>query len=86
MMPFKEGFANIIIDEAQNIKNILGKTSNAIKEVKGETKIALTGTPIENNILELWSIFDFAFPGYLGKHTTFKKRYLDNLKSLKSVV
>lgn len=85
-MAFKEGFANIIIDEAQNIKNILGKTSNAIKEIKGETKIALTGTPIENNILELWSIFDFAFPGYLGKHTTFKKRYLDNLKSLKSVV
>lgn len=86
MIPFKEGFANIVIDEAQNIKNILGKTSNAIKEIKGETKIALTGTPIENNILELWSIFDFAFPGYLGKHTTFKKRYLDNLKSLKSVV
>lgn len=86
MMPFKDGFANIVIDEAQNIKNILGKTSNAIKEIKGETKIALTGTPIENNILELWSIFDFAFPGYLGKHTTFKKRYLDNLKSLKSVV
>lgn len=85
-MPFKEGFANIVIDEAQNIKNILGKTSSAIKEIKGETKIALTGTPIENNILELWSIFDFAFPGYLGKHTTFKKRYLDNLKSLKSVV
>ncbi|MGL5278050.1 MAG: SNF2-related protein [Cetobacterium sp.] len=85
-MEFGEGFANIIIDEAQNIKNILGKTSNAIKEIKGETKIALTGTPIENNILELWSIFDFAFPGYLGKHTTFKKRYLDNLKSLKSVV
>ena len=83
---FENGFANIIIDEAQNIKNILGKTSNAIKEIKGETKIALTGTPIENNILELWSIFDFAFPGYLGKHTTFKKRYLDNLKSLKSVV
>lgn len=83
---FEEGFANIVIDEAQNIKNILGKTSSAIKEIKGETKIALTGTPIENNILELWSIFDFAFPGYLGKHTTFKKRYLDNLKSLKSVV
>lgn len=85
-MPFKEGFANIVIDEAQNIKNILGKTSNAIKGIKGETKIALTGTPIENNILELWSIFDFAFPGYLGKHTTFKKRYLDNLKSLKNIV
>lgn len=85
-MAFKDGFANIVIDEAQNIKNILGKTSNAIKELVGETKIALTGTPIENNILELWSIFDFAFPGYLGKHTTFKKRYLDNLKSLKTVV
>ncbi|MDX8337165.1 DEAD/DEAH box helicase [Candidatus Cetobacterium colombiensis] len=85
-LPFESGFANIVIDEAQNIKNILGKTSSAIKEIVGETKIALTGTPIENNILELWSIFDFAFPGYLGKHTTFKKRYLDNLKNLKSVV
>lgn len=83
---FEKGFANIVIDEAQNIKNILGKTSNAIKGIKGETKIALTGTPIENNILELWSIFDFSFPGYLGKHTTFKKRYLDNLKNLKSIV
>lgn len=79
-------FANIIIDEAQNIKNILGKTSNAIKNINGETKIALTGTPIENNILELWSIFDFAFPGYLGKHTTFKKRYIENLKNLKEIV
>ncbi|MGL5726192.1 SNF2-related protein [Cetobacterium sp.] len=85
-IPFEDGFANIIIDEAQNIKNMLGKTAAAIKGIRGETKIALTGTPIENNILELWSIFDFAFPGYLGKHTTFKKRYLDNLKSLKSVV
>lgn len=85
-LPFEKGFANIIIDEAQNIKNMMGKTAAAIKEIRGETKIALTGTPIENNILELWSIFDFAFPGYLGKHTTFKKRYLDNLKSLKSVV
>lgn len=85
-LSFEDGFSNIIIDEAQNIKNILGKTSNAIKEIKGLTKIALTGTPIENNILELWSIFDFAFPGYLGKHTTFKNRYVDNLKSLKNVV
>lgn len=85
-LSYENGFANIFIDEAQNIKNILGKTSNAVKNIKGETKIALTGTPIENNILELWSILDFAFPGYLGKHTTFKEKYSDNLKELKNIV
>lgn len=79
-------FSNIIIDEAQNIKNVLGKTSNIIKTLKGETKIALTGTPIENNILELWNIFDFAFPGYLGGHTSFKNRFIDNLKNLREII
>ena len=79
-------FSNIVIDEAQNIKNILGKTSNIVKTLKGETKIALTGTPIENNILELWNIFDFVFPGYLGGHTSFKNRFIDNLKNLREII
>lgn len=83
---YEKDFANIVIDEAQNIKNILGKTSNIIKSLKGETKIALTGTPIENNILELWNIFDFTFPGYLGGHTSFKNRFVDNLKDLREVI
>lgn len=83
---YNREFSNIIIDEAQSIKNILGKTSNIIKSLKGETKIALTGTPIENNILELWNIFDFAFPGYLGGHTSFKNRFTNNLKNLREII
>lgn len=83
---YGDEFSNIVIDEAQNIKNVLGKTSNIIKTLKGETKIALTGTPIENNILELWNIFDFVFPGYLGGHISFKNRFIDNLKNLREII
>lgn len=83
---YEREFSNIVIDEAQTIKNILGKTSNIIKTLKGETKIALTGTPIENNILELWNIFDFVFPGYLGSHTSFKNKFVDNLKNLREII
>ncbi|WP_294705667.1 DEAD/DEAH box helicase [uncultured Fusobacterium sp.] len=83
---YNREFSNIILDEAQAIKNILGKISNIIKTLKGETKIALTGTPIENNILELWNIFDFSFPGYLGSHTSFKNRFMNNLKNLREII
>lgn len=76
----------IVIDEAQNIKNFLGKTTNAVKQIKSDVRIALTGTPIENNTMELWSIFDFVFPGYLGKHSVFKNRYMDNLDKLREII
>lgn len=62
----------MIIDEAQHIKNALSKTSRAIKTINASTKFALTGTPIENSILELWSIFDFILPGYLYTLGRFK--------------
>jgi len=68
-------FEYCIIDEAQHIKNHLSQNALAVKLMKARTKLALTGTPIENNISELWSIFDFIMPGYLGNHKYFVKRY-----------
>lgn len=65
----------IVIDEAQNIKNIEAKTTKAINALKATYRIALSGTPVENNLSELWSIFHFAIPGYLGTHTNFSKKY-----------
>ncbi|WGS64707.1 DEAD/DEAH box helicase [Marinitoga aeolica] len=65
----------IILDEAQNIKNPLTKQTKAVKKLKGKKRIALTGTPVENRLLELWSIFDFLMPGYLGNYNNFIKNY-----------
>ena len=59
-------FDHIILDESQNIKNHLSQVSKAIKILKGNHRLALSGTPIENNTMELWSLFDFLMPGYLG--------------------
>ena len=58
-------FDYLIIDEAQNIKNPDSATTKAIKKINAKSKFGLTGTPMENNLLELWSIFDFVMPGYL---------------------
>ncbi|BBE31022.1 helicase [Tepiditoga spiralis] len=68
----KINWSYIVIDEAQNIKNPNTKQTKSVKSLNGNKKIALTGTPIENKLLELWSIFDFLMPGYLGKNETFK--------------
>ncbi len=65
----------IIIDEAQYIKNRWTKQSNAIKSFKSNYRIALTGTPIENRLDELWSIFDFINPGYLGPQKKFRENF-----------
>ena len=68
-------FKYIIADEAQYIKNSNTKNAKAIKEIKAETRYALTGTPIENSLAELWSIFDFIMPGYLFTYRKFKNIY-----------
>ena len=65
----------IVADEAQYIKNNNTKNSKAVKLINAETKFALTGTPIENSLSELWSIFDFIMPGYLYKYKKFKELY-----------
>lgn len=59
-------FLAVVLDEAHLIKNPRAATSRAVKELRGKVKVALTGTPIQNNVFELWSIFDFLMPGYLG--------------------
>ena len=65
-------FRYIIADEAQYIKNNNTQNAKVIKEIKAETRFALTGTPIENSLSELWSIFDFIMPGYLFSYNKFK--------------
>jgi SNF2 family DNA or RNA helicase len=71
----KEHFFYIILDEAQKIKNPKTKNTVAVKELKSQYKLALSGTPIENHLGELWSIFDFVMPGFLDTLSFFKKYY-----------
>ena len=68
-------FLMCIIDEAQFIKNPEALKTIAVKSIKSNIKIALTGTPIENSLTDLWSIFDFVLPGYLGKKNKFISKY-----------
>ncbi len=64
----------VILDEAQHIKNPMSHTARAAKKLASERRLALTGTPIENRLSELWSIFDFVSPGLLGKLKTFEEK------------
>ena len=68
-------FKYAIADEAQYIKNSNTQNAKALKSIKAETRYALTGTPIENSLAELWSIFDYIMPGYLFKYKKFKQLY-----------
>ena len=68
------------IDEAQSIKNVSAMVSKAVKKINSKVKIALTGTPLENSVLELWSIFDFIMPGYLTNMKSFSSKY--NIKDV----
>ena len=71
----KQNWGMVIIDEAQNIKNPDTAQTLAIKTLKADTKVAMTGTPVENRLTELWSIFDFINQGYLGSLREFQKSY-----------
>jgi SNF2 family DNA or RNA helicase len=64
----------IVLDEAQNIKNPWAKRTRAIKRLKARHRVALTGTPVENRLSELWSILDFLNKGYMGSHKEFHKK------------
>ena len=70
-----------ILDEAQNIKNVSSLVKKATGKLKSAVNFALTGTPIENSIMELWSIFDFILPGYLDNITKFRKKYKNSLNN-----
>ena len=65
----------VILDEAQNIKNPETKQAKAARSLKADHRIALTGTPVENNVGELWSIMEFLNPGFLGTQAAFKRQF-----------
>jgi SNF2 family DNA or RNA helicase len=65
----------IVLDEAQNVKNSDAKQSQAVRQIESTFRIALTGTPVENRLQELWSILDFLNPGYLGNKQFFQRRF-----------
>ncbi|MDD1728199.1 MAG: DEAD/DEAH box helicase [Methanospirillum sp.] len=65
----------MVLDEAQNIKNNEARQTRVVKKIPSPVRIALTGTPVENRLMELWSIMDFVNPGYLGQPGTFVRNY-----------
>lgn len=65
----------VVLDEAQNIKNSDAKQSKAVRELESDFRVALTGTPVENRLSELWSIMDFLNPNYLGPKNFFQRRF-----------
>jgi superfamily II DNA or RNA helicase len=68
-------FDTVALDEAQHIKNRETQNAQAVKAVRAQHRLVLTGTPLENSVLDLWSIFDFLMPGYLGSAKDFRERY-----------
>ena len=70
-------FRFVILDEAQNIKNAGSVAAQAVKQLQADTRFALTGTPMENGVGELWSLFDFVLPGYLPGYHAFVRKYQD---------
>lgn len=71
----KFSFRAVILDEAQFIKNPAAQVSQSVKQLQAEHRLALTGTPLENRLLDLWSIVDFVNPGYLGNQQQFQETY-----------
>lgn len=71
----KFAFRSVILDEAQFIKNPGAQVTQSVKQLKSEHRLALTGTPLENRLLDLWSIVDFVQPGYLGNQEQFAETY-----------
>ncbi|UJF32608.1 DEAD/DEAH box helicase [Paenibacillus hexagrammi] len=73
-------WSSLCLDEAQNIKNAQNKQSAAVRSLRARHRIALTGTPIENRLSELWSIYDFLNPGYLGNSSGFQHRFANPIE------
>ena len=70
-------FDTLVLDEAQHIKNRQTQNAQAVKAIHSRNRLVLTGTPIENSVLDLWSIFDFLMPGYaaaIGARTSARSR------------
>jgi SNF2 family DNA or RNA helicase len=69
-------WSDLILDEAQNIKNPGAKQSQAVRRFQARNRVALTGTPVENHLTELWSVLEFLNPGYLGSHEQFRQQFM----------
>lgn len=76
-------FNYIILDESQNIKNPRSKSFAAIKHIKGKNKLALSGTPVENSVADIWSQMSFVNPGLLGNYTYFQKEFVQAIEKKK---
>ena len=68
-------FLYCILDEGHVIKNAKTKLTKAVKCIRAQHRLILSGTPIQNNVLELWSLFDFLMPGFLGSESSFNERF-----------
>lgn len=78
-------WSTVVLDEAQNIKNSTTKQAQAARALKSNCRIALTGTPVENRLTELWSILHFLNPGYLGSEKSFRQRFANPIEKLDDV-
>jgi SNF2 family DNA or RNA helicase len=72
---FAQSYDTVILDEAQIVKNPASRAAKLIRDVQARQRLALTGTPIENNLEELWSLFDWLIPGLLGNRKTFGQHF-----------
>ena len=72
----KIDFNYAVLDEAQYIKNFKTKNAQIVKEIDADFRLALSGTPLENSVSEIWSIFEFLMPGFLGKQSDFVKKFV----------
>jgi non-specific serine/threonine protein kinase len=82
----KDVFFNyVILDESQNIKNPNSETSKSVRHINAQNKLALTGTPVENNTLDLWSQFAFINPGLLGEQNFFKETFMRPIEKEQNV-
>ena len=73
-------FSAVVLDEAQHIKNRGTKNAKSVKMLDADRRLVLTGTPVENSVADVWSIFDFLMPGYLGDYESFKVGYEDPIR------
>jgi len=80
-----EVFEYVILDEAHTIKNPLSVNARTVGALKAKNKLAISGTPIQNNLMELWSLFDFLSPGYLGSYDSFKENFVWPIEKEKDV-
>ena len=76
----KYEFNTVILDEAQNIKNPNTITARAVRRINARMRLCLSGTPIENNLFELWSLFEFLMPGFLGSQHSFQRGIVKPIK------